>query len=496
MYRGVNWLVFIYLFKYIWKGVFYLGKKDKLKIEFIGMNADNVTGSLTLVQDNDLSILLEAGLFQSNDIVGDYKVNNRNLNFNVKKLDFILLGHVHADHSMLIPRLYAEGCKARIIVPKGTKGFYKLMGVDSAYIVDRDCAALERKYKKSFHRMYTESDVFESLKYMEEYDMGEKITLSDRLTIRFTPSGHIINAAQIELWVSNEVKNKTSKILYTSDLGNIRIPKHYSSTFEPVEKANIVIGECTYNDKKREVKPETREKDLIKIREVIKNNEGIVEIPIFTLDRCQNILTILYDLFGSDPNFNTDVVVDSPLAVKMLKEYGEVLEDEEANKLYEVLSWKNLKLISESAESKHYMQVANKAIVLSAAGMLSKGRSRLWLKRIIEDSRNTILFVGYASQNTLASAIKKARDVNSTIKIDNKEYKNRCKIIDLKSFTSHMQYEDLINYYSSISTDKICLVHSEQNGKLEFAKELQNAIEKRGSRARVVCVNRYTSINL
>lgn len=474
----------------------FLGKKDKLKIEFVGMNADNVTGSMTLIQDKNLSILVECGLFQSNDIVGDYKVNNRNLSFSPKKLDFIILGHVHADHSMLIPRLYAEGCKARIIVPKGTKGFYKLMGLDSAYIIERDCLSLEKKYKKAFHRMYTESDVYESMKYIEEYDMNEKIELSDRLTIRFIPSGHIINAAQIELWVSNDVKNKTSKILYTSDLGNIRIPKYYSSTFERVDKANIVIGECTYNDKKREVKSDARKKDLIKIKEVIKNSEGIVEIPIFTLDRCPNILTILYDLFGEDSSFTTDVIVDSPLAVKMLKEYGEVLDDKSANKLYEVLSWKNVKLISESIASKNYMMTCKKAVVLTAAGMLSKGRSRLWLKKIIEDSRNTILFVGYASENTLAAAIKKAKGINSKIKIDDKEYKNRCKIIDLKSFTSHMQYSDLLDYYSSISADKICLVHGEQNGKLAFGKELQNQIEKKGNRAKVICVTRYTSINL
>ena len=473
-----------------------MGKKDKLKIEFVGMNADNVTGSMTLIQDKNLSILIEAGLFQSNDIVGDYKVNNRNLNFNIKKLDFIILGHVHADHSMLIPRLYAEGCKARIIVPKGTKGFYKLMGQDSAYIIERDCLSLEKKYKKSFHRMYTESDVFESMKYMEEYEMGEKIELSDRLTIRFTPSGHIVSAAQIELWVSNEVKNKTSKILYTSDLGNIRIPKYYSSKFEPVEKANIVIGECTYNDKKREVKAITRTKDINKMKEIIKNNEGIVEIPIFTLDRCPNILTILYDIFGDDPTFTTDVVVDSPLAVKMLKEYGEVLDDEEAEKLYNVLAWKNVRLISESATSKSYMMTCKKAVVLSAAGMLSKGRSRLWLKKIIEDEKNTILFVGYASENTLASAIKKAKNSKSKIKIDDVEYRNRCKIVDLKSFTSHMQHDDLLEYYSNISADKICLVHGEQDGKLEFCKELQDIIDHKGNRARVICVNRYMSINL
>ena len=55
---------------------------------------------------------------------------------------------------------------------------------------------------------------------------------------------------------------------------------------------------------------------------------------------------------------------------------------------------------------------------------------------------------------------------------------------------------DLLDYYSSISADKICLVHGEQNSKIEFAKELQNAIELKGNRAKVVCVNRYTSINL
>lgn len=476
--------------------MFCLAKKEKMTIDFIGMNADNVTGSMTWLHDKNLSILLESGLYQSNDIVGDFKVNSRKLPFNPKKIDFIILGHVHADHSMLIPRLYAEGCKARIIMPEGTRGFYKLMGQDSSYIIDRDCVSLENKYKKPFHRIYNESDVFESLKYIEEYPMNEKIELTDRLTIRFVPSGHIINSAQIEIWVSNEVKNKTTKILYTSDLGNIQIPKYYANTFEPVDKANIVIGECTYNTLEREVKKETREKDLHKMYEIIKNNEGIVEIPIFTLDRCPNILTILYDLFGSDPSFTTDVVVDSPLAVKMLNEYGNVLEGSDACRLYDVLKWKNLRLISESESSKSYMMTCKKAVVLSAAGMLSKGRSRTWLKKIIEGSENTIFFVGFASENTLAAKIKKVKNSKSKIKIDGVVYKNRCKIYDLKSFTSHMQYPDLIRYYSNISADKICLVHGDNVPKIEFTKALQDEIIRKGGRARVISVNRYMCVNL
>ena len=236
-------------------------------------------------------------------------------------------------------------------------------------------------------------------------------------------------------------------------------------------------------------------KDIEKIQEVVKWSEGIVEIPIFALDRCPNILTILYDIFGEDKNFNTDVVVDSPMAVKMLKEYVNVLEGEELDKFLNVLNWKNLKLIQEAKDSKAYMETVKKCVVLTASGMLCAGRSRLWLKKIIGNEKNTLLFVGYASSNTIASKIKNGKGMGS-IKIDNKKYPNRCKIVDLKSFTSHMQYNDLLNYYSSISADKVCLVHGNFDNKCKFGKVLQDEIDKRVGRAKVVVVNSSTCINL
>ena len=472
-----------------------MAKKETMTIEFIGKNADEVTGSMTLIKSNGLNILLEAGIYQSNDTLEDYKINSRNLNINLKKIDFIIIGHVHADHTMLIPRLVANGCNAKIIVPKGSKGFLELLGKDSAFIVERDCQMLERKYKRTFHRIYTPSDVDKMLSYIEEYPMGEKIELNDRLTIRYIPAGHILNSAQIELWVKNEKKNKTVKILYTSDLGNIKLPKYYAQSFESVDKANIVIGESTYSDKDRYVKAETRKKDLEKMYEVIKYHEGIVEIPIFAMDRCPNIVTILYDLFGYDKDFKQDIVVDSPLAVKILKHYLEVLEGDDYLKLKEVMDWKNLILIEDAVDSKEYMSRAKNCVVLTAAGMLGAGRSRIWLKHIISGRKNTLLFVGYASHNTLASKIKDNKG-KGVIKIDSKTYPNRCKIMDLKSFTSHMQYDDLLHYYSTVQADKICLVHGDFNSKCEFAKELQKEIDKKFGRARVVIVNKGTSIKL
>ena len=43
-------------------------KKDKFKVNFIGKNAYDVTGSSVLIELNDYNILLEYGLHQGNSV--------------------------------------------------------------------------------------------------------------------------------------------------------------------------------------------------------------------------------------------------------------------------------------------------------------------------------------------------------------------------------------------------------------------------------------------
>ena len=58
-----------------------------------------------------------------------------------------------------------------------------------------------------------------------------------------------------------------------------------------------------------------------------------------------------------------------------------------------------------------------------------------------------------------------------------------------------MNREDLLNYYSSIVTEKIYLVHSDQH-KLEFKENLQQVINDKLKTTKVVAVNRSTKITL
>ena len=59
-----------------------MGKK-KIKddgVYFVGQNANDVTGSCILVKYNGKQILLECGLYQSNDYLESYNINSERAN--------------------------------------------------------------------------------------------------------------------------------------------------------------------------------------------------------------------------------------------------------------------------------------------------------------------------------------------------------------------------------------------------------------------------------
>lgn len=468
-------------------------KKNKIRVNFSGTNSTEVTGSCSHIEMSDYQILLECGLYQSNSPKEDYKVNSSKFPFKPKNIDFLFLNHVHIDHSGRIPALYAQGCTARIICPKGTKDLFKVLALDSAYIISRDCEFLNKKYKMKASPIYTEADVYESLKYFDEYDYGELVELNDKISFRFVPSGHIIAAAQLELWLTEG--NQTKKLLYTSDLGN-GIPKFYVTPFEPVQKANLAICEATYSDAMRQVTGKDRNTDLWKIKTVIHEvcieKGGKILFPTFSLDRTQNILTHLYDMYGHKDDFKIPILIDSPLAVKLTKVYLKLLSDKDKAQLTEVLAWKNVKVVDTYEDSIWWQRQKTPMIVLAASGFMQAGRSRTWAKAILPDSKSHILFIGFASEGSLAGKLRKAK--TKTVSIDGKAYPNRCGITTLHSFSSHIQHDEMLEYYSEINCEKLCLVHGEYKTKCEFGKELQDKIFKKNKTNKVIVANKSTSL--
>ena len=78
-------------------------------IEFVGANANEVTGSANLVRYLNYHILVDYGLRQTNNDTEDYTFNlKRHKSIKPKCLDAIFLTHLHIDHCGLVPKLYKQ----------------------------------------------------------------------------------------------------------------------------------------------------------------------------------------------------------------------------------------------------------------------------------------------------------------------------------------------------------------------------------------------------
>ena len=144
-------------------------------------------------------------------------------------------------------------------------------------------------------------------------------------------------------------------------------------------------------------------------------------------------------------------------------------------------------------DSKAAISERGPKIICASSGMLTAGRSIKWVQSILPNENDCILFIGYAAQDTLAGRIKKGTS-QKTITINGKSYK--CSLVDLHTFSSHMQRMDLINYYKNINCEKIYLVHGDEQAKKELKEDLEKELANMCKSTKVIIANKSTKISL
>ena len=473
-------------------------KKDKITISFIDEPAsEDVTGSSVLVSTPNYNILLDCGLAQSNDKYEDFLANNRKTKeFKAKNIDFIFISHLHADHALLTPKLYKDGFRGATIVSQHSKGVLTAMATDCAYINERDILVINSQHDKNYKPLYSMDDVCTMLEYTIEKPVNERIKINDEISFKFVPSGHLLGGCQIILYITIDGLTKT--IGYTGDIGNYKLHNYFVGKFQPIEHCDILIGESTYGDRP-DLKTGTKERknDLDKMQSIIdtqvKEMKGRVLIPSFAQSRCQQLALMIYQLY-KDKDWQPKVYIDSPLAITIFEEYSKILDGEERELFYEMLSWDNLRLIKESDDSKSLVKSSEPCVVISTAGMCNVGRVRHHLKKMVSNPNSTILFVGFSTEGSLASMLKDNK--RKSITIDTKEYVCRCSSYSLKSLSGHAPFGQLLDYYSSVNCNKIILHHGNNSAKECLANALKEELEKKCKTTRVVIANSSLKFSL
>ncbi|MGL5766836.1 MAG: MBL fold metallo-hydrolase [Sarcina sp.] len=440
-----------------------------MKVKFVGMSSEDVTGSQTLVElNNGKKILIDFGMYQSNNMMKDHLINSSNFKFRVSEIDYVIISHTHADHCALLGLLYKRGYKGKVGIVKGTRNLTKFMLEDCAYILSKTAKTLS-KGKKQYQSLYELEHIEMVMNNIEEYDFFDEVKIGDGASFEFIPSQHIAKSAQII------IKEGNNKFVYSGDLGNLNKACLYSEKLKPVSNCHTYVTESTYGERDRVDGTITRANEERLLEAILSNTQGITLIPCFSLQRTQEILHLLKDS-------KYQIYVDSPLSVKIT---------EEINKLYgleEILQKSNIHLIEKWEDSLSIMSNNEKKVILSSAGMLNAGRSVEWAKKIISDQRNSIIFVGYCSNGTIGRIIQ---DNPKVVKFDSTtELELRCSVTTLTTFSSHMQREDLIEYLSSINCENIVLHHGNKKAKEDLKEDLEIAIKDKLKTTKVYIASR------
>ena len=453
-------------------------------------SSEDVTGSLIFISTPDHKILVDAGLHQTNDRYEDFLVNNRKYReFKAKELDYIFITHTHADHCLLLPKLYKEGCNAQIIISDGSGQIYKDMAEDCAEINERDVLFINSQHNKNYMPLYDLSDVEKSVNHMTEFSVNRKIKLDDSLSFELIPAGHLLGSCQVLLYLT--YNNLTKTILVTSDIGNKVVKNRFVGEYQQVSKADIVIAESTYGDKP-DIKTGKKERknDLEKFKSIIERQihemKGRVIIPSFSQSRMQQLALMVYQMY-KDSEWKPKVYIDSPLSIRIFNDYEACLEGQDKDDLDELINSGMFTFVKEPEKSKALVASNEPCLVLSSSGMCQVGRIRHHLKKCVSDPNATILFVGYSTDGSLASLLKDNKC--KSITIDQKVYPCRCSSYSLKSMSGHAPFNQLVENYSNINCQKLILHHGSKLAKETLKEALDKEYMRNCKTTRVIIAN-------
>lgn len=398
------------------------------------------------------------------------------------------------DHIGNLPTLINNHINIPIITTRENKILLEPLLLDGSYIMDRNInAMIKQKYK--VRPLYTESDVYLLIKNIEEKSMYEVHKLNDNVSYKFISSGHILGGCQLVLYIKT-LSGNIKKIHISSDLGSDFNKAPFVKNKDEVDSSSVSIIEGTYNtplrgfENKKQVSKE-RDKLIKIIKDGLEKNKRIL-FPAFAQSRTQNLMIFLYESFKNDDLFNTKIYIDGKLCHAITNAYMEILDKEDKEYFKEVLKWENFIYIKDYEMSLNVATNKEKKIIISGGGMASQGRVINHLKTMIEDRNSIIIFCGFCGEGTIGKEIQ--RKDNKTVKVDGLEYKKKCKVYVMETWSSHIMCKENIQYMSKIKTPLILIHHSDNEGKYKFRDMAEIELRHKCNSAKVTCVDEDNSI--
>ncbi len=450
-----------------------------MKLTFLGANRQ-VTGSRYCLQANGSRVMIDCGLVQERAYL---ERNWEQCSIDPRSFDALLLTHAHIDHLGLVPKFVKDGFHAPIFATHPTVALADVMLKDSAKIQEEDAAYKKRRHKREGRRgrhpevpLYTTDDVTKTLPLLRGVDYRDPVRVAKGVTATWYDAGHILGSAIIEIAVTENGERRT--ILFSGDLGQNNKPLIHDPTY--FKHADFVVMESTYGDRDH-VQNGNVEDQLEKIIKETVGRGGNVVIPVFAVERAQELMYYVSRLVHADRIPDIPVFLDSPMAsdvTDIFRQHRDWLDDETRELIQSQeppLQFPGLQITRSTEESMAINRIITPCIIMAPAGMCNAGRIKHHLRLNLGRDESTVIFVGHQAKGTLGRRIL---DGEREVRIHGRTRRVYARIEQIDGLSAHADRNGLIDWLSHFETPprRLFLTHGEEESSLALARMIRDRL--------------------
>lgn len=416
--------------------------------------------SALLLQTPESKVLLDCGIKPGTNEYPYLNVPE----FDVNKLNAVVVSHAHLDHVGMVPYLYKIGYEGPLYMTTPTRDLMVLLCMDYVELTQREGSTPP----------YSTKEIKEAVKHTICLDFEQVSDITPDMRLTLLNSGHVLGGALVHVHIGNGMHN----VLYTSDY---KFDK--TALFEPTsnnfQRAETVITESTYGSSE-DIMPKRQdaEEQLIDVCKRTVERGGIALVPSFAVERSQDVMVILSRAGFKQPIYIDGMVWDATAIHTAYPEYfnrelQKLILQEGENPFTNPI----FKRIGSEEERRKVLEAKEPCIIIATSGMLVGGPSVWWLRNLAENKNNSLVFVSYQAEGSLGRRIQKGwKEIPMEQNGRNVGIPINLEVANINGLSGHSDHKQLLNYISRLkqAPERIIVDHGESSKCVDFARTCHN----------------------
>jgi KH/beta-lactamase-domain protein len=430
--------------------------------------------SAMLVETEESCVLMDCGISAGADrpLYAFPRIDTDE--FDIDKLDAVIISHAHLDHCGFIPFLYKYGYDGPVYCSEPTAVLMTLLQLDYLDIFG----------KEGGHPPYDQKDVREVVMHTIPVKYGVVTDVAPDIKLTLHNAGHIIGSSIVHLHIGEGLTN----VIFTGDFkfGRTMLLEPAVCSFP---RAETLIMESTYGGPDDVMSDrETVEGKLARIVNETAEKGGKVLIPTLAVGRAQEIMLVLNAYMKNKQIKELPIFLEGMIseATAIHTAYPEYL----ARDLREQILYKDINPFQsdyftnvDHPSEREKIAAGPPCIILATSGMMEGGPAIDYFRYLASDERNSLIFVSYQVEGTLGNRLKNgAREVSLMGRNGKVEaLKVNLRVEGVEGFSGHSDRNQLFAFLKHISPrpSRVILGHGERRKTDLFAHQISRILKMR-----------------